>query len=326
MKALIISKYGAPGMLQVQDVAKPNPAGDQVLIRVKAVSINDWDWALIHGSPFIPNRLMAGILKPRIIIGCDIAGVVEAIGSAVSAYQPGDEVYGDLSACGFGGFAEYVCASQSAIRFKSPNMEFEQAAAIPQAGMLALQGVTTVGQLEAGKRVLINGAGGGVGSIAIQLLKLHDLEVTGVDSADKHDAMRSWGFDHVIDYRTQDFTRMGQSYDLIIDTKTDRSPTDYERALSAHGVYATVGGHLPKLLGIALSGLARKPAQGKKLRVIGLQANRELDYFNELFEAGRFKPIIDTEFELTDDDVRAAFHRFGAASHQGKMVARIGQR
>ena len=320
MKALIIRKYGSPDFLEIQDIEKPSPVRDQVQIKVNAVSVNDWDWGLLHGSPFVPNRFMAGLFKPRIIIGSDIAGVVEAVGRDVSSYKPGDEVYGDLSGCGFGGFAEYVCAPQSAVRSKSPDMTFVQAAAIPQAGMLALQGVMADGQPEPGKSVLINGAGGGVGSIAIQLLKLKNLDVTGVDSAAKLDAMRLWGFDHVIDYRTEDFTRNGWQYDLIIDVKTDRSPADYERALNPDGVYATVGGETSALLKIALSGIRISRARDKKLRVIGLQANRDLAYFNQLFEAGQFKPVIDSEFAFTDNDVRDAFHHFGAAAHKGKIV------
>jgi len=322
MKALIFRKYGSPDFLEIQDVEKPSPADNQVLIKIIAVSVNDWDWGLLNGSPFLPNRFMAGLSKPRIIIGSDIAGVVEAVGSKVSSFKPGDEVYGDLSGCGFGGFAEYVCAPQSDVRSKSPNMSFEQAAAIPQAGMLALQGVMAGGKPKPGQAILINGAGGGVGSIAIQLLKLEDLKVTGVDSTAKLDEMREWGFDHVIDYRNEDFTRNGQSYDLIIDVKTNRSPADYERALKPNGVYATVGGELPSLLKIGLSGLRINLARDRKLRVIGLQTNRDLVYFNELFEAGKFKPVIDTQFEFTNNDVRNAFHHFGSATHKGKIVVR----
>ena len=323
MKALVMRKYGSPDFLEIRDVEKPAPAADQVLVKVNAVSINDWDWGLLHGSPFIPNRFMAGLFRPRIIVGSDIAGVIAAVGSKVSAYKPGDEVYGDLSGCGFGGFAEYVCPPENAVRFKSPSMSFEQAAAIPQAGMLALQGVMAQGPPAPGQSVLVNGAGGGVGSIAIQLLKLRDIEVTGVDSAAKLDAMRSWGFDHVIDYRTEDFTRSGKRYDLVIDAKTDRSPADYERALNPGGVYVTVGGSLLGLLKIALSGLRIKRARDKKLRVLGLRQNRDLAYFNELFEAGRFEPVIDAEFAFTDSDVRNGFRRFGAAAHKGKIVFRI---
>lgn len=323
MKALVIQKYGAPDLLEIQEVKKPSPGDNQVLINVKAVSVNDWDWGLLHGSPFVPNRFMAGLFKPHIIMGADISGVIEAVGREVHSFKPGDEVYGDLSGSGFGGFAEYVCVSQGAVRFKSPSMSFVQAAAIPHAGMLALQGVAAGGQLRSGHRVLINGAGGGVGSIAIQLLKDQNIEVTGVDSAAKLDVMRLWGFDHVLDYRAQDFTRNGQSYDLIIDAKTDRSPADYERALNTNGVYATVGGQVSHLLRIALSGLRINRPRDKKLRVIALQANRDLAYFNKLFEAGTFKPVIDSEFAFTTKGVRDAFHHFEAAAHKGKIVVRI---
>lgn len=181
MKALAIRKYGSPDSLEIQDVEKPNPDRNQVLIKVNAVSINDWDWGLLQGTPVISNRFMAGLFRPHLIIGSDIAGRIEAVGSEVTSYKPGDEVYGDLSGCGFGGFAEYVCAPQSAVMFKSPNMSFKQGAAIPQAGMLALQGLMAGGQPKSGQSILINGAGGGVGSIAIQLLKLDHYK--GIDFA-----------------------------------------------------------------------------------------------------------------------------------------------
>ena len=325
MKALITRKYGSPDFLEIQDAEKPSPVGDQVLVRVNAVSINDWDLGLLNGSPFLPNRFLAGLFKPRIIIGTDVAGVIEDVGSAVTSYKPGDEVYGDLSGAGFGAFAEYVCVPQGAVRLKPADMSFEQAAAIPHAGMLALQGVTAGCQPESGQKVLINGAGGGVGSIAIQLLKLQGCEVTGVDSAAKLDAMRLWGFDHVIDYRIEDFTRNGQRYDLIIDVKTDRSPADYERALNTNGVYATVGGKALNLLRVALSGARMNSARDKKLRVIALQANRDLAYFNELFEAGHFQPIIDMQFEFTTNAIRNAFHHFESAAQKGKIVVRVYQ-
>ncbi|WP_194755484.1 NAD(P)-dependent alcohol dehydrogenase [Aliidiomarina indica] len=323
MKALMLKRYGSPDFLTIEEVATPRPLGDQVLIKIKAVSINDWDWGLLHGTPFVPNRLMAGLLRPRIVLGADVAGIIEAVGNKVTAYKPGDEVFGDLSGCGFGGFAEYVCVPQRSVCLKSARMSFVQAASIPHAGMLALQGVRAAGDLELGQEVLINGAGGGVGSIAIQLLKRQNLEVTGVDSAAKLDAMRGWGFDHVLDYRMDDFTRTGKRYDLIIDVKSDRSPSDYERALKPFGVYATLGGGLSHLLKIVLSGLRINRARDKKLQVIGLQSNRELAYFNELFEAGKFKPVIDSEFEFTTSSVRDAFRHFEAAAHKGKVVVRL---
>jgi NADPH:quinone reductase-like Zn-dependent oxidoreductase len=323
MKALRQRKYGSPDYLAMGEVDKPIPGKDQVLIKVHAVSINDWDWALLNGKPFIPNRFMAGLFRPSIIVGSDTAGRVESVGRDVSRFKPGDEVYGDLSGCGFGGFAEFVCAPEYAVISKPPTMSFEQAAAIPQAGMLALQGVMAADPLSSGQSVLINGAGGGVGSIAIQLLKRHQVEVTGVDSAVKLEAMRSWGFDHVIDYRGQDFTRNGKCYDLILDAKTDRSPRDYERVLNPNGVYATVGGSNIGLLKIALSGVRIGRARNKKLRVIALKANRDLAYFNELFEGSKFEPVLDEVYDFTESNVREAFHRFGAAAHKGKIVIRM---
>jgi len=323
MKALRQRQYGSPDFLKIREVDKPVPRKNQILIKVQAVSINDWDWGLLHGTPFIPNRMMAGLFKPRIIVGSDIAGRVESVGSDVSRFKPGDEVYGDLSGCGFGGFAEFVCAPENSLIQKPAAMSFEQAAAIPQAGMLALQGIMAGNPIEPGQSILINGAGGGVGSIAIQLLKQHQVEVTGVDSAVKLEAMRSWGFDHVIDYREQDFTRNTKCYDLILDAKTDRSPGDYERVLNPNGVYATVGGSNLSLLKIALSGLRIARSKDKKLRVVALKPNRDLAYFNELFEGGKFKPVLDEVYDYTESDVRKAFHRFGAAEHKGKIVVRI---
>jgi len=323
MKALLLRQYGSPDFLEIGEIEKPAPKENQVLVKVHAVSINDWDWGLILGTPFVPNRLMAGLLRPKITVGSDIAGRVEAVGSKVTRFKPGDDVYGDLSGCGFGGFAEFVCAPESAMMTKPPGMSFEQAAAIPQAGMLALQGIMAGGPFKADQAVLVNGAGGGVGSIAIQLLRLHQVEVTGVDSAAKLEAMRSWGYDHVIDYRAQDFTHSGERYDLILDVKTDRSPADYKRALNPNGVYATVGGEIRRLLQVALSRFRFWRATGGTLRVVGLKANRELDYFNELFEAGNFKPVIDSEHAFNESDLKYAFHHFGAAAHIGKIVIRM---
>lgn len=323
MKALTIQDYGSPDFLEIREVNTPCPAASQVLIRIHAVSINDWDWGLIHGEPFVPNRFIAGLFKPGIIPGCDISGIVEAVGSAVTAFKPGDEVFGDLSGCGFGGFAEYVCAPQDAVRIKSAKMNHVQAASIPQAGMLALQSVMAGTELTSGQSVLINGAGGGVGSIAVQLLRGQGLKVTGVDSEAKLNALHAWGFNHVMDYRTEDFTCNGQRYDLIIDVKTDRQPADYERALNPHGVYATVGGKLSNLLKIALSDLRLVRARDKKLRVVTLETNRDLCHFNERFESGTFNPVIDSEFAFSDSDIRNAFHRFGASAHTGKIVIKI---
>ncbi len=240
MKAIIYTKYGNPDVLQLKEVDKPYPKDDEVLVKVYAASLNDWDDGLLHGD-FI-NRLINGLLKPKKkILGSDIAGRIEAVGKSVTLFKTGDDVYGDLSGR-WGGFAEYVCALEKELALKPASMSFEEAAAIPQAAMLAVQGLIDKGKIRPGQKLLINGAGGGVGTFAVQIAKLYGVEVTGVDSTGKLDMLRSMGFDHVIDYTKEDFTKNDKCYDLILDVKTNRSMFAYARALCRHGVYVTVGG------------------------------------------------------------------------------------
>ena len=316
MKAIVYTKYGTPDALELKEVDKPIPKEDEVLIKVCAVSINDWDWALLHGD-FI-NRMINGLLKPKIkILGSDIAGRIEAVGKNVRKFQPGDEVYGDLSGS-WGGFAEYVCARENALALKPASMTFEQAAAIPQAAMLAVQGLIDKGQIQSGQKLLINGAGGGVGTFAVQIAKLHGVEVTGVDSSGKLDMLRSMGFDHVIDYTKEDFTKNGKKYDLILDVKTNRSIFDYTRALSPNGIYVTVGGSMPRLF----QALFLRPwisiISKKRIGIVALKLNKDLPFMNELFESGKVKPVIDGPYKL--DEVSRAFKVFGEGTQKGKMV------
>ncbi|HMD71454.1 MAG TPA: NAD(P)-dependent alcohol dehydrogenase, partial [Bryobacteraceae bacterium] len=296
MKALLYDKYGSAEVLEIRETEAPAPKKDEVLVRVHAVSVNDWDWGLVLGKGV--NRVIAGLFRPKKIIGSDVAGRVVDAGGEVKRFRPGDAVFGDLCHSGFGGFAEYVCASESALARKPERMTFEQAAAIPQAGTLAYQGLFARGPLKPGQKVLINGAGGGVGTIAIQIAKLHGVEVTGVDSAEKLDMMRSIGFDHVIDYRTEDFTKSGKRYDLILDTKTNRSLFDYARALNPGGTYATLGGtsHLAQvgLLGPWIGRLIRK-----RVFLVMLKPNKGLPYLCELFEAGKLAPVIDGPYRFS---------------------------
>jgi NADPH:quinone reductase-like Zn-dependent oxidoreductase len=316
MKALIRDRYGSPDVLEVREVERPVPKEHEVLVRVHAVSMNDWDWGLLHG-PTLPLSRSA----PRPILGSDIAGRVAAAGSRVQRFRVGEEVHGDLSrfgSGGWGGFAEYVCAPEQALALKPARMTFEQAAALPQAGQLAVQGLFANGPLKPGQRILINGAGGGVGTIAVQLAKPHDVEVTGVDSAAKLEMMRSIGFDHVIDYTKEEFTKNGRQYDLILDTKTTRSPFEYARSLNPGGTYATVGGEMTRLLQVALSGWWIRLTTRKAVRLIGLKQNKDLPYLNERFEAGQLVPVIDGVYRLADG--REVFCRFGAANHKGKIV------
>jgi NADPH:quinone reductase-like Zn-dependent oxidoreductase len=318
MKALVYDKYGSAEVLKIREIAKPIPKKNEVLVRVHAVSINDWDLGLVQGEGV--NRVIAGITRPKKIIGSDIAGRVESVGNEVKRFQPGDAVFGDLCRSGFGGFAEYVCASESALERKPERMTFEQAAAIPQAGTLAYQGLFAAGQLRPGQKVLINGAGGGVGTFAIQIARLHGVEATGVDSAEKLDMMRSIGFDHVIDYRTEDFTRSGKRYDLILDTKTNRSLFDYARALNPGGTYATLGG-TSHLMQVGLLGPCIGWLINKSVHLVMLKPNKALPYLCELFEAGKLVPLIDGPFSF--DQAPEAFRFFESAKHRGKIVVTI---
>lgn len=316
MKAIVYTKYGTPDMLTLQAIDKPVLHDDGVLIKVRAVSLNDWDLALLEGD--VINRLINGIRAPRInVLGSDIAGTVAAVGKNVRSFQPGDEVFGDLSGQ-WGGFAEYVCAKENTLALKPTNMTFVQAAAIPQAGMLAVQGLIDKGKIKAGQKILINGAGGGVGTFAVQLAKLYDTELTGVDRDTKLDMLRSIGFDHVIDYAKVDFTKNGERYDVILDAKTNRSIFDYIRALRPGGTYVTVGGSLMRLLTITIMASLVSTITKKKVVVVGLKPNKDLRYMSELFEAGKIKPVIDGPYRF--DMIPDLFRVFGKGEHKGKVV------
>jgi NADPH:quinone reductase-like Zn-dependent oxidoreductase len=320
LKAIIYTKYGGPEVLQLTDVEKPHPKEDEVLIKVHAVSLNDWDFGLLSGTPLF-TRLFSGLREPgKKILGSDVAGRIEAVGKNVKKFRVGNEVFGDLSGR-WGGLAEYVCARENMLAIKPPTMTFEQAAAIPQAAMLAVQGLRDRGNIQRGQKVLINGAGGGVGTFAVQIAKTYGAELTGVDSAEKLDMLRSLGFHHVIDYRKEDFTRNGKQYDLILDVKTDRSMFDYARALSVNGIYATVGGSMDRLLQALFLGPFISKTRKKHIRIVALKANKDLAYMIDLFEAGKVKPVIDGPYRL--EKTPDAFRIFAKGEHKGKMVITI---
>ena len=321
MKALIRDRYGLTDVLEVREIERPVPQPDEVLLRVYAASINDWDWGLLQG-PTLPFMRT----PPKPILGSDVAGRVVGLGSGVRRFRVGDAVYGDLSRMGphgWGGFAEYVCARERSLVPKPARMTFEQAAALPQAGQLAVQGLFAAGPLKPGQKILINGAGGGVGTIGVQIAKAQGAEVTGVDSAVKLEMMRSIGFDHVIDYQTEDFTKNGECYDLIVDTRTTRTSSEYARSLSPGGTYATVGGPEMKVLfRILFAGWRMRFVSDKRLRLIGLKPNRDLPYLNEQFEAGRLVPVIDGPYTLNQG--ADALRHFGSGNHKGKVVITMG--
>jgi NADPH:quinone reductase-like Zn-dependent oxidoreductase len=317
MKAIVYTKYGPPEVLQLKEVAKPTPKDDEVLIKVQAVSVNRSDWEGLKGKPLYAR--LGGLLRPRQQrLGSDIAGRVEMAGRNIRRFQPGDEVFGDLLPR-LGGFAEYVCAGESALALKPASMTFEQAAAIPQAAVIALQGIRDKGQVQPGQRVLINGAGGGTGTFAVQLAKMYGAEVTGVDNTGKLGFMRSLGADHVIDYTQEDFTKSGKQYDLILDIVAHRSVFAYKRALRSNGSYFLAGGSVATMLQILLLGPWIRRTTGKKIRILTVRPNTEdVDFVKELIEVGRVMPIIDKTFPLSE--VPEGISYVGDGRAQGKVV------
>jgi NADPH:quinone reductase-like Zn-dependent oxidoreductase len=321
LRAIVFTHYGPPDGLRLIEVPKPTPKDDELLVRVHASSINSWDWEFMNGTPFI-NRLMFGLLKPKArkrILGADVAGTVEEVGSRVTRFQVGDEVFGDLWDS-WGGFAEYACAQETSLALKPVGSTFEEAAAVPQAGVLALQGLRTAGELKPGQKVLVNGAGGGVGTFAIQLAKLSGTEVTGVDASHKLDVVRSVGADRVIDYAEQDFTKTGERYDLIVDCQNLRPMADNRRALGPGGTYAMVGG--TRILPLLLLGFwASRTSESRKFRLVAAGPNKGLTELKALIEAGKLVSVIDRTYQLSE--VPEAMGYFGQGLHKGKLVISI---
>ena len=322
MKAIVATKYGAPDVLELKEVEKPTPRDDEVLIKVHAASANAADLHLLRGDPFLV-RLDSGLLKPKNkILGADIAGQVEAVGRNVKQFKPGDEVFGDISACGLGGFAEYVCARENALALKPPSMTFEQAAAVPMAAVTALQGLRDKGQIQPGQKVLINGASGGVGTFAVQIAKSFGAEVTGVCSTGKLDIVRSIGADQVIDYTQEDLTQNGQRYDLIIGANGNHSLSDYKRALSPYGIYVCTGGSMAQIFESMLLGPWMSMTGSKKMGNLLARPNKkDLAFMNELLEAGKVVPVIDRHYPLSE--AAEALRYLGEGHAKGKVVITV---
>jgi 2-desacetyl-2-hydroxyethyl bacteriochlorophyllide A dehydrogenase len=321
MKAIVYTRYGSPDVLQLKDVEKPIPKDNKVLIKVHAASVNPQDWHLLRGTPFL-GRLGWGLLKPKnTILGADIAGRVETVGRNAKQFQPGDEVYGDIGECGFGGFAEYVCVREDAVALKPENLTFEEAAAVPVAAVSALQGLRDKGQVQPVQKVLINGASGGVGTFAVQIAKSFGAEVTGVCSTRNLDMLRSIGADHVIDYTQEDFTQNGRRYDLIVDAVGNRSVSDYERALSLRGMCVIIGYSSPVLL---FQHMFRGPwismTGSKKIGLMGAAKpnKKDLVFMKELLEAGKVVPVIDRRYALSE--VAEAIRYLEEGHARGKVV------
>lgn len=322
MKAIVYTKYGSPDVLELKEVEKPIVRDNDVLVKVYAASVNAADWHLLRADPFLV-RLMTGLFKPKYpVLGADIAGRVEAIGIGVTQFKPGDEVYGDLSACGWGGFAEYAVASENALVLKPANLSFEETAAVPLAAVTALNGLRDKGHIQPGQKVLINGATGGVGTFAVQIAKYFGAEVTAVCSTGKLDLVRSIGADHVIDYKREDFTKNGQHYDLILAANGYHSISDYKRALSPGGIYVMTGGSLAQMFQALVIGPWITMTGSNKMVTGGAGPNKiDLAFMKELLEAGKVKPVIDRLYPLSE--VADAIRYLEEGHAKGKVVITI---
>ena len=322
MQIIDFSKYGTPDDLFIKEVDIPVPKSDEVLVKIAASSINSWDLELLHGTPFV-NRLFFGLLKPKRLktLGIDVAGRIEKVGSKVAQFHLGDEVYGDLSACDWGGFAEYVAVPAKVLSHKPANITFEQAAAIPQAGLLALQGLVDSGHIHDGQKVLINGASGGSGTLAVAIAKNYDVEITAVCSKQKMDFVRSLGVDHVIDYQHEDFTRNNQQYDLILDAQGHHSILDYRRALRPNGIYVIHGGRTSTVNQIMFLGPVFSMFGKRKYTILLHKANKGLDVMSDLLRTGNVVPVIDQCFPL--EQVPEAMRYYGQGKTKGKIVIKM---
>jgi NADPH:quinone reductase-like Zn-dependent oxidoreductase len=325
MKAMIATQYGSTDVLRLAEVEKPMPQDNQVLVEVHAVAVNAGDILLLSGKPFLVRLMGYGLLKPKNqILGAAVAGRVEAVGPNVRQFQPGDEVFGDLSDSGHGGFAEYVCASEEAWVLKPSRLSFEEAAAVPVAAVTALQGLRNKTQIQPGQKVLIYGASGGVGTFAVQIAKAFGAEVTAVCSTRHVDIMRSLGADHIIDYTQQDFSQNGQRYDLILAANGDVSISDYRRALTPTGTYVMSGGSNKQLMQAMLLGAWISRNGSQKMSNLMAKPNRQdLAFLSELLESGKVVPVIDRCYPL-DQGIEAV--RYLEAGHaQGKVVISVRQ-
>jgi NADPH:quinone reductase-like Zn-dependent oxidoreductase len=323
MRAMVYHTYGSPDVLKLEEVQKPVPQDDEVLVQVHATSVNAGDWHLLRAKPFLMRFMGFGLIKPKhTILGSDIAGRVEVVGRNVTQFQSGDEVFGNTAKSGFGGFAEYVAVPENALVLKPTNISFEEAAAVPQAALTALQGLRDKGHIQKGQKVLIHGASGGIGTFAVQLAKAFGAEVTAVCSTRNVDIVRSIGADHVIDYTQEDFTRNGQRYDLILAVNGYHSISAYKRALHPEGVYVMTGGSNAQLFQAMLLGpLISRTGRQKMGNSAHKPNQKDLIFMKELLEASKVKPVIDRRFPLRD--VADAIRYLEAGHAQGKVVITV---
>jgi NADPH:quinone reductase-like Zn-dependent oxidoreductase len=323
MKAIVYHDYGSPDVLKCEEIETPTAGDDEVLVEVRAASVNPLDWHYMRGMPYF-LRIQAGLRRPKITrLGVDLAGQVEAVGRNVTRFKPGDEVFG----VGRGAFAEYACASESALVMKPDNVTFDQAAAVPVAAFTALQGLRDKGRVQPGQKVLINGAAGGVGTFAVQIAKAFGAAVTGVCSTRNMDMVRSIGADQVVDYTREDFTKSGQLYDLILDCAGNHPLSAIRRVLTPVGTYVAVGGPSgPWMIGplasaVTASVLSRFVSQNLVMLLARLSSREDQTTMHELMKAGKVTPVIDRRYSL--DEVPEAIRYLEEGHARGKVVITV---
>jgi NADPH:quinone reductase-like Zn-dependent oxidoreductase len=322
MKAIVSTRYGTPDVLELMEVEKPAPKDNEVLVKIHASSINAADWHLLTADIFLV-RLAAGMFRPKnTILGCDVAGTVEAVGKDVKQFKPGDAVFGDVFRHHNGGFAEYVAVPEHILALKPANLSFEAAAAAPLAAITAIQGLRDLGQIQPGQKVLINGASGGVGTFAIQIAKHYGAEVTAVCSTRNLDMAQKLGACHVIDYTKEDFTRSGRQYDLILAANGNLRIPAYRRAMTPEGMCVMTGGDPAQTFPVMLLGPLMSKKDGQRFGVLTLKPNlKDLPLLKELLETGKIAPVIDRRYALSE--TRDAFRYFGEGHAKGKVVINV---
>jgi NADPH:quinone reductase-like Zn-dependent oxidoreductase len=324
MKAIVYTKYGSADVLHLEEVAKPVPTSNQVLVKVVAAALTVGDLIFVKGEPFLA-RLGSGLFGPKHQIpGKEMAGRVEAVGANVTQFKPGDEIFGNLYVAGLGAFAEYVCVPETAIALKPANTSFEEAAAVAESAVVALQGLRDYGKIQPGQNVLINGASGGVGTFAVQIAKAFGAVVTAVCSTRNLAMATAIGADHVIDYTQEDFTQNGQRYDLILAANGFHPLADYRRALCPNGIYIMTGGSMEQMTQAMIQGPWISMTGNQKMGNMNLKPNKnDLVFMKGLLETGKIKPVIDRRYPLSE--VPAAFRYLDEGHAQGKVVITVAQ-
>ena len=321
MKAISIERYGTQGNIKLKEVKKPALKDDEVLVNIKASSINFNTRIFTTGMPLV-GRPFTGMRKPKIETpGNDIAGIVESVGKNIKRYKPGDEVFGDTAEYGFSALAEYISVPEKAISHKPKNTTFEEAAAVPEAGLVALQALRDIGKVQAGQKVLIFGASGGIGTFAVQIAKYFGAALTGVCGTSNLELVRSLGADHVIDYTKEDFTKSGRLYDIILATAGYRPIFDYKRALKKNGIYVVTGGYMTQIFQGMLLGPLISIFGNKKFCSMTVKPNKDLDFMKELIESGKVKPVIDKVYSLSETE--NALNYYGKGHSKGKIIITI---